>query len=101
MIWTIHNYLRYDESRNNPYVFPLCAKTLANLPPVHIVTAKYDPLHDDGVLYVKRLTEAGVQATYRDYSWLMHGFINYWFCIDEALEALRELGRVIRNTMEA
>lgn len=100
VIWTLHNYLEHDENRNNPYIFPLCAKSLSHLPPAHIITARYDPLHDDGELYAKRLKEAGVRATYRDYPELMHGFINYWFCIQDALEALLDLGRVIRDTME-
>lgn len=100
VIWTLHNYLRHDEDRRNPYIFPLYAESLSGLPPAHIVTAQYDPLHDDGAAYAKRLREAGVHATYRDYPGLMHGFINYWFCIDEAMEALRELGRIIGNTME-
>ena len=101
VIWTMQNYLRYDEDRKNPYVFPLCAKSLAQLPPAHIVTAQYDPLHDDGVSYASRLRKAGVSVTYRDYPGLMHGFINYWFCIDEAMDALRELGGIIQTTMEA
>lgn len=99
VIWTLHNYLRHNEDRTNPYIFPLCAASLEGLPPAHIVTAQYDPLHDDGAAYAARLRDAGIPVTYQDYSGLMHGFINYWFCIDEAMEALRDLGAVIRGTL--
>lgn len=99
IIWTLSNYLRHDENRNNPYIFPLCAHSLDGVPPAHIITAQYDPLHDDGEEYAARLRKTGIPVTHQDYPGLMHGFINYWFCIDEALEALCELGRVIRKTM--
>ena len=100
MIWMEHNYLKDKEDKNNPYIFPLCAKSVAGLPPAYIVTAQYDPLHDDGKDYAEMLKNAGVPVIYHNYDSMMHGFINYWFCIDEAMAALRKIGRIIKDTME-
>lgn len=61
----------------NPEFSPLLAKDFTKLPPALIVTAEYDPLHDDGRLYAEALSAAGNQVTWLDCNHTTHGFINY------------------------
>ena len=52
------------EAARHPYVSPLLADDLSGLPRAHVMSAEYDPVRDDGELYVRRLNEAGVPATF-------------------------------------
>jgi acetyl esterase len=57
------------------YAAPQRATDLAHLPPAHVVVAECDPLHDDGVLYARRLLEAGTPADLHVAEGLLHGFV--------------------------
>ena len=56
----------------NPYFAPLMAANLDGLPPTYIATAQYDVLRDDGILYARRLSAAGVQVEHRHYERTYH-----------------------------
>ncbi len=64
-----------EASRAQP-ASPLFSEDLGGLPPAHVVTAGFDPLRDEGEAYGARLRDAGVRATQRRHSSLIHGFIN-------------------------
>ncbi|MBO5328865.1 MAG: alpha/beta hydrolase [Clostridia bacterium] len=64
-------------NKDNPscvYYSPVEAKTFDYLPPAYIETAEFDCLHDDGILYAKKLCEAGVDVTLNETRGTMHGF---------------------------
>ncbi len=64
-----------DEARHTePYAAPLCAASLAGLPPAYLETARYDCLHDEGVSYARALENAGVPVTLVETEGTMHGF---------------------------
>ena len=54
---------------------PLRAADLAGVAPAYVLTAAFDPLHDEGVAYAERLRAAGVAVTARDEPALVHGFL--------------------------
>ena len=62
-----------EEAGQNPYVSPLRASNLADLPPAFIITAEHDPLCDEGEEYAARLAGAGVSATVKRYDGVTHG----------------------------
>ncbi|MCW2497501.1 alpha/beta hydrolase [Jatrophihabitans sp.] len=64
-------YLPDAARRSDPFASPLFAD-LAGLPPAVVVTCQYDPLHDDGTAYVRRLREAGVPAEHIEVRGLLH-----------------------------
>lgn len=64
-----------EAQRNDPDMAPLRARDLTGLPPAFVVTAHIDPIRDDGPEWVRRLTEAGVPAEWRDEPELVHGYL--------------------------
>jgi acetyl esterase len=67
---TRHNY------EENYYMFPLKAKSLKGLPPAVVITASYDPLHDEGVMYVDALKKEGIDVLHKNYD-NVHGFFSF------------------------
>lgn len=63
--------------KNKPdyfYYSPVEAENFIGLPPAYIETAEFDCLHDDGILYSKKLCTAGVDVTLNETKGTMHGF---------------------------
>ena len=56
------------------YRSPVEAESLADLPPAYIEVAEFNCLHDDGVLYAKRLRDNGIQVEFHEAKGTMHGF---------------------------
>lgn len=67
-------YLARPDDALHPYASPLLAPDLSHLPPALILTAEYDPLRDDGILYTEALKKAGVDATHLPGPGLIHTF---------------------------
>ena len=62
---------------HGPYISPLRAPSLANLPPALVLVAEYDPLYDQGQAYAKRLAEDGVPTELLNYEGAIHGFLSF------------------------
>jgi len=87
MMWLWELYLNGPQDFNDPYAVPLNATNFEGLASAILFTAEYDVLHDDGVLYAKKLSDAGVPVTFKDYPGMIHGFFNYGSVIDEGIAA--------------
>lgn len=64
-------------NRDSPdfvYYSPVEAESFDGLPPAYIETAEFDCLHDDGILYAKKLREAGIDVVLNETEGTMHGF---------------------------
>ncbi|MCZ4223958.1 alpha/beta hydrolase fold domain-containing protein [Pedobacter rhodius] len=69
-------YLGEKQYKNVPdYALPGLAKDLKNIPPTYILTCGVDPLRDGGLLYAKRLIEAGIYTEVHNYAGYPHGFV--------------------------
>jgi acetyl esterase len=75
MRWYFGHYLAEGARTEDPYLYPLAADDLSGLPPALVLTAEFDPLHDEGVAYAKRLADAGVAVEHVHASDQMHGFL--------------------------
>ena len=62
----------------------MLAKDHSGLPPAMVITAGYDPLHDEGRDYANKLSAAGVPTQYICFARQIHGFIPMGRIIDEA-----------------
>ncbi|MGB8214056.1 MAG: alpha/beta hydrolase [Anaerolineales bacterium] len=99
-------YIRDPADLKDPYVSPLQALDLSRLPPALILTAEYDPLHDEGEAYAQRLRAEGNEVTCTCYPGMPHGFITFgslangtepaFLQIKQALQAFSSISRPIR-----
>ncbi len=66
-------YLHGTDLRH-PEASPIWREDFAGLPPVHILTAEFDPLRDEGEALYHRLNDQGVACTCQRYLGVIHGF---------------------------
>jgi acetyl esterase len=83
-------YLDSGADPDDPLVSPVKRADLTGLPPALILTAEHDPLRDEGELYGRRLSEAGVEAKVSRYAGAGHGFVQHFSWIPEYHRALEE-----------
>lgn len=96
MVWFWNNYLPSKVNLNDPYLCPLRAPDLSQMPPSLIITAEFDPLRDEGQEYVKKLKAAGSEVTHLHLDDQMHGFIMLTRIIDRANETLENICDFLR-----
>lgn len=97
--WFFDNYLPQGADQHDPRLSPLHAADLRGMAPVYLLTAEYDPLHDEGLEYAARLRDSGVPVTVVDYPDLVHDFIYLDAVLPQAREALRAAALAIRQAL--
>lgn len=97
MKWFWQQYLKSDDDAVNPLAAPARSKSLAGLPPAHIITAQYDPLRDEGQRYACLLTEAGVPTTQKEYEGMVHGFVHFRGVFDDGKRALTDIANELKK----
>ena len=65
---------RYSEKDVPQYAAAGDRKELSGLPPAYVELAEFDPLHDEGLDYAKRLEAAGVKVDIFDTKGTIHGY---------------------------
>lgn len=90
-------YLPRREDWTDWRASPLLAPSLAGLPPAYVLTAGFDPLRDEGREYCERLKREGVEATYRQYDDMVHGFVLFGGAVDAANQAVQECCAALRG----
>ncbi|MBD2891736.1 Carboxylesterase NlhH [Actinomadura sp. RB99] len=81
-------YLRDPAHASDPRATPAALADLAGMPPTVLVTAGFDPLHDEGMAYARRLVAADVATAYLPFPSLVHGFADMAGRVPAALDAL-------------
>jgi acetyl esterase len=97
MMWFWDQYVPDQSARDNPYVSPLKAESLADLPPAYLMTAEFDPLRDEAEAYATLLKEAGVVVDFERYDGMIHGFFRRVDLYDQARIAQEKVASVIRS----
>jgi acetyl esterase len=100
MSWFWHQYLPDPGLAADPDVSPLNDDDLAGLPPAIVLTAGFDPLHDQGVAYADRLATAGVGVDLKCYPGMIHGFMRNFSVLDAASAAVGDVGGAIRRLLD-
>jgi len=100
MRWFWDQYLTGEEAAEHPYVSPLRAENLGDLPPALVVTAEYDPLCDEGEAYASKLAAAGVRVRHSRYEGMVHGFFRMTARVDRSREALGEVAVQLRKALQ-
>lgn len=99
MRWFWDLYLDDPAQGADPLASPARAGELSGLPPVHVVTAEYDLLRDEGEHFAKRLVQAGVPVSHVRYPDVNHGFMNWVGLMDRSDEALDTACNWLRATV--
>ena len=92
-----NHYLRSEEDRKNIYASPMLAEDLGDLPPALVITAGYDPLHDEGKAYADRLKAAGAEVTYYCYEDMIHGFFGFGGIMDRGKELVAQVAHFLQK----
>jgi acetyl esterase len=100
MRWFWKHYLATEELAGHPYVSPLRAQDLSNLPPALVITAEFDPLCDEGEAYAAKLRLAGVAVKSIRCEGMVHGFFRMISRLDKAGEALDEVAGIMKKTFK-
>jgi acetyl esterase len=95
--WGIDNYLENESQAQSPYVSPLLATDLSNLPPALVLTAEFDVLRDEGEAYARRLQEAGTPASYSQHPGMLHDFLLLTAVFPQANDAIAEAAAALRQ----
>ncbi|HLY06872.1 MAG TPA: alpha/beta hydrolase [Rhizomicrobium sp.] len=97
--WFFDNYLPPGADLRDPRLSPLFASDLRGVAPVYLLTAEYDPLHDEGLEYAAKLRDSGVPVTVMDYPDLVHDFIYLDAVLPQAREALGAAAKAVRGAL--
>jgi acetyl esterase len=100
MRWFWSNYTRSPADETDPLAAPLHAVDLAGLPPTLVIVAGYDPLHDEGLAYAGRLSDAGVEVRVRDYEGQMHDPLWAFGSLDAARDSIGVIADFIASLRE-
>ncbi len=92
--WYSELYVPENIDTHSPEISPFYIKDLENMPRTLIMTAGYDPLKDEGLLFAERLIRHNVEVQHYHFDSLVHGFINFSKLIPKEMEILHS--RVIK-----
>lgn len=95
--WFHSNYIS-DEQDNDPRFNVLNFNSFSQLPPAFVLTCGFDPLRDEGQLYVNKLIENGVPVKHSCYTDMFHGFINFGK-LQQAKNAVAECALMLKGVM--
>ena len=98
--WGWRWYLRdlYGTDRVPPYASPARADDLSGLPPCYTYIEDGEPFCDETLTYVRRLREAGIEASVDVFPGNTHGF-DYLFWTKNARKAKERLIRAAEKYM--
>jgi acetyl esterase len=99
MQWYRDHYCGIEPDKKQPYLSPVFASDLTNLPPALIITAEFDPLKDDGEVYAKRLKESGNEVVFKEYKGMIHAFLAMPKLLRSAREAEAQITAVFSQTL--
>lgn len=92
--WYFEHYFR--QAGNRQQASPLFMEITPKYPRTLVVTAEFDPLRDEGQLYVRQLQQAGIEAELLHFDDMIHAFMNMEKLLpEETTRVYREAGRFL------
>jgi acetyl esterase len=97
--WNTEQLLPKGADPASPKISPLRAMDFSHLPPAYVMLGGYDPLHDEGLAYAKKLKEAAVKVTVADYGDMVHCFIYLQTVLPQAHEAVTAAAKAVKDAL--
>ncbi|KAL0480465.1 carboxylesterase NlhH [Acrasis kona] len=97
MQYYVDKYLDNLDQRDDWRASPILAQDMSNLPSALVITAGLDPLCEEGIKYANKLKEANVNVKIKEFSGQIHGFLAMGGAIPEALEAISDIVKGIKQ----
>jgi len=99
LFWWIDSYV-LGENPTHPYISPLYGD-LTGLPPILVQVSSSEMLYSDGLRFVKKAKESGVDATLQTWDDTLHVFQMFGINeFSEAAEAFHEIGKFAKSLMD-
>lgn len=88
-------YSTYNAPLDDKYTFALKYPDLSILPPTYIVSAEFDPLFGDAVVFEKKVKSAGGKIVRKNYEAMPHVF--WLFPLPQSLQFFQDTADVIKK----
>ncbi len=82
--------------KNNPELSPILTKDISGLPPAVIISAEFDPLRDDAILYADKLRKAGVKVWDKCFAGQIHMLLG----LPPNAKEIKELETMVKDAMK-
>ncbi len=83
----------------NPYFSPLMASDLKQLPHAYVMTMGHDILRDEGILYARRLKDAGNKVSYVHHRYATHAIPTLYIQIEDAKPIMKQMHSFITKEL--
>ncbi len=93
-------YLPVTANLRDPYISPIFAENLKNLPPALIITDEDDPMRDEGEEYAGRLAQDGVPAKLSGYPNMIHGFFLMAGDLDAGKKCIDDVANTLKTVFK-
>ena len=100
-IATLGAYLPMLANQEDPYVSPISAKSLKDLPPSLLITDQDDPAWDEGGAYAKSLQQVHVPVMLSVYPNMIHGFFQMAGALDAGKKCIDEVGAALTEAFKS
>ncbi|AJC48915.1 alpha/beta hydrolase fold domain-containing protein [Allofrancisella guangzhouensis] len=87
-MWYSELYVPDNVDKQSPEISPFYIKKLEGMPRTLVITAGFDPLKDEGLLFAERLIRHNVEVQHYHFDSLVHGFINFSKLIPSEMDIL-------------
>lgn len=93
-----HDHYIDESNQDDPRFNILNCRDFSRVPPAFVITGGFDPLRDEGQMYVNALKNSGVTTKHSCYTDMFHGFINFG-TLEQSRSAVRECANVLKGAL--
>lgn len=97
MRYFVSHYLDRPDDRENWRASPLLAPSHDGVAPAYVLVCGFDPLHDEGVAYARKLQAAEVVVELHDFEQQIHAFPLMDAVVTQTDQAIESIGAALRR----